>query len=162
MMRICGSSTLLVGLIVAFGGDAVVSAADVPDPAIGTWTLNVAKSKYNPGPAPRSQTRTYEEAAQGVTWTSKTVAADGSERSVQCTFKFDGKDYPVTGSSIYDTLSLKRINARAVAFTGKKAGRVTETGTRKVSADGKAMTVSMKGTDAKGVPFNAVQVFDKQ
>lgn len=161
-MRICGSSPLLVVFIVAFGGSAVVSAADVPDPAIGTWTLNVAKSKFAPGPAPRSQTRTYEETARGETWTAKTVAADGAERSTQCTFEFDGKDYPVTGSSIYDTLSLKRLNARTAAFQGKKAGKVTETGTRKVSADGKVLTVSMKGTDAKGAPFSAVQVFDKQ
>lgn len=43
MMRICGSSPLLVVFIVAFGGSAVVSAADVPDPAIGTWTLNCGK-----------------------------------------------------------------------------------------------------------------------
>lgn len=154
--------SLLVGLVLAFGGSIVASAADVPDPALGSWTLNLAKSRFKPGPAPKSQTRTYVQTAEGVTWTARGVAADGSERSVQCTFQFDGKDYPVTGSSIYDTLSLKRVSARTVAFTGKKAGKVTETGTRKVSADGKVLTVSFHGTDANGVSFDNVEVFDRQ
>lgn len=153
---------LLVGIVAAFGASTVAMAADAPDPAIGAWTLNLAKSKFNPGPAPKSQTRTYVASAEGMTWTAKGVAADGSPTFAQCTFKFDGKDYPVTGSSIYDTLSLKRINALTVAFTGKKASKITEKGTRRVSADGKVLTVSMKGTDAKGDPFDAVEVFDKQ
>ena len=34
--------------------------AQPSDPAIGRWELNLAKSQFLPGPAPRSQTRTYE------------------------------------------------------------------------------------------------------
>ena len=40
-----------------FLGSAI--AAWAADPVLGTWELNVAKSKYNPGPAPKSQTRIY-------------------------------------------------------------------------------------------------------
>lgn len=162
MMRSCLLSALFAGIVVGFGGGTAALAADAPDPVLGTWTLNVAKSKFSSGQAFKSQTRTYVQTAQDVTWTANTVAADGSTRSAQCTFKYDGKDYPVTGSSVYETLSLKRVSARTVAFIGKKAGKVTETGTRKVSADGKVLTVSIKGTDARGVAFNDIEVFDKQ
>ena len=40
-------------------GNAVVAAAPAADPVIGTWQLNVAKSKFSPGPAPKSDARTY-------------------------------------------------------------------------------------------------------
>ena len=35
------------------------------DPAIGTWKLNLAKSKYVPGPAPKSNTITITAAGAG-------------------------------------------------------------------------------------------------
>jgi hypothetical protein len=102
--------TLLVGTVLAVGDGAVALAADAPNPVVGTWTLNLAKSKFSPGPAPESQTRTYAETAQGTALTVTGAAADGSPISGQSTFKYDGKDYSITGSPDYDTLSLKRIN----------------------------------------------------
>jgi len=43
---------------------AAVLPASLPaqntDPINGTWKLNLAKSKFNPGPAPQSETRRYE------------------------------------------------------------------------------------------------------
>jgi hypothetical protein len=30
------------------------------NPLIGTWKLNLAKSKFSPGPPPKSQTLTFE------------------------------------------------------------------------------------------------------
>ena len=30
------------------------------NPFVGTWKLDLANSKYNPGPAPKSQTRTWD------------------------------------------------------------------------------------------------------
>jgi len=50
--------TLLVGTVLAVGGIAVASAASAKDPIIGTWQMNVAKSTFKPGPAPKSHTRT--------------------------------------------------------------------------------------------------------
>ena len=40
-----------------FGLAAVLIAAE---PFAGTWKLNTAKSKYTPGPPPKSATITYE------------------------------------------------------------------------------------------------------
>jgi hypothetical protein len=154
---------LLLGIAVAFGGGSVALAADKPDPAVGTWTLNLAKSKFTPGPAPKSITRTYTQTAQGVSLKVEGVAADGSPISQQSgPNKYDGKDYPYTGASLFDTLSLRQGDARTVKFTLKKQGKVVGSGTRTVSADGKVLTISSKGTDAKGTPFESVAVHDKQ
>jgi opacity protein-like surface antigen len=154
--------TLLIGTVLAVGGGAVALAADAPNPVVGTWTLNLAKSKFSPGPAPKSQTRTYAQTAQGTALTFNGVAADGSAVSGQSTFKYDGKDYPITGSPDFDTLSLKRINGSTVKSTQKKAGKVVGTTTRTISAHGKVLTLLSKGTDAKGMSYDNVLVFDKQ
>ena len=136
-------------------------AADAPESAVGTWTLNTAKSKFTPGPAPKSQTRTYAETAQGTTMTFTGVAANGSPVSGQSTFKYDGKDYKITGSPDYDTLSLKRLNG-TVRVDLKKGGKVVGTTIRTLSGHGKVLTLASKGTGATGAAFDNVMVFDKQ
>ena len=54
-----------VGLgIVVLVWAGVQLPAQESDPLVGTWELNVAKSKYSPGPAPKSETRTYVVSGQ--------------------------------------------------------------------------------------------------
>ena len=55
--------------IMAMLFSAVVFASALPQsgfaqgtPLIGTWKLNLEKSKYSPGPAPKSGTTTFEVA----------------------------------------------------------------------------------------------------
>ncbi len=43
-----------------------LSATAQSDPFVGTWRLNVAKSTYSPGPAPKSITSIYEAAGTGI------------------------------------------------------------------------------------------------
>jgi hypothetical protein len=152
---------LIVGAALGVGVAGVAAAAGA-DSIDGTWKLNVAKSKFNPGPAPQSQTRTYVETAQGVTLTFSGVAADGSPMSGGSTFKYDGKDYPITGLPNYDAIALTRVDANTVKSTQKRAGKAVGTTTRTVSKDGKTMTLTSKGTSAKGTPYDDVLVFDKQ
>lgn len=97
------------------------------DPVIGTWELNVAKSTYHPGPAPKSQTRTYEAAGQAVKYTGKGVDAEGKDTLAEYTAGYDGKDVPMTGSPDADMISLKKIDARTAQATLKKGGKVVIT-----------------------------------
>ena len=154
--------TLFVGAVLAMGTGAVVAAAPAADPAIGTWKLNLAKSKFSPGPAPKSQTRTYVESAQGITLTVKTTAADGKETTTTLTFKDDGKPYAVSGSPDFDMVSVKRVDATTVHSTQMKAGATVGTGARTVSKDGKTLTFAQKGTHATGVKYDDVSVYDRQ
>ncbi len=154
--------TLLVGTVLAVGGMAVASAASATDPIIGTWKLDLAKSKFSPGPAPKSHTRTYAATADGIDLTFDTVAADGTTTSGKSSYKYDGKDYPITGSSDFDTVALKRTDANTVESTQKKAGKDVGTTSRTVSKDGKVMTLKVKGTNAQGKAYNNVMVFEKQ
>ena len=57
MQRISASLFALAVVISVLASTAVVIAADNN---VGTWKLNLAKSKYSPGPAPKSQTLKIE------------------------------------------------------------------------------------------------------
>jgi hypothetical protein len=151
----------LLGIVAATGGVAIAEAA-APDPVIGTWQLNVSKSTFTPGPAFKSQTRTYSQSGQSITAAIKTVRADGKETTTQTTYQLDGKDYPVKGSPDVDSDSVKQVDSNTANFTLKKAGKVVQTGSRTVSNEGKTLTVKVKGITAKGEKYDNVLVFDKQ
>src|SRR5262245_55083743 len=102
------------------------------DPIVGTWELNVAKSKFTPGPAPKSETRTYVVSGQEIRATAKGVGADGKPTTGQWTVNYDGKDRPATGNANSDALSLKRIDQYTTEFTQKLAGKVVATGRREI------------------------------
>lgn len=153
--------TALMSALLTVGCAAVV-AAPAADPVIGTWQLNVAKSRFTPGPAPKSDTRIYAATEQGISMTWTSVGADGKETVVKSTFKADGKDYPLTGSPNFDSLSLKQVDDHTVQSTQKKGGKVIGTTTRTVSKDGKVLTLSSKGTNPAGVPYDTVMVYDRK
>jgi hypothetical protein len=150
--------TLIVGLILTVG-TSVASAADA---VVGTWKLNVAKSTFSPGPAPKSQTRTYAESAQGITLTVKTTSADGKESTASVTFKSDGKSYPMSGNPDFDAVSVKSADALTVNSVETKAGVNVGTGVRAVSKDGKTLTFTQKGVHADGTKYSDVLVYDRQ
>ena len=155
--RIVGS-VVVAGLIV--GASWIASAQS--DSAIGTWKLNVAKSKYVPGPVPKSNTITITAAGNGIHVMAKGEDATGKPTSIDYTATFDGKDSPVKGAPAYDTTAMKRVDANTTEQTRKKEGKTVQTVTRKISADGKTMTVTTRGKDEAGRTLNTVAVYDRQ
>ncbi|HVT40723.1 MAG TPA: hypothetical protein VHE78_16910 [Gemmatimonadaceae bacterium] len=137
-------------------------AAQAADPNIGTWKLNVAKSTYDPGPGPKSMTITIEAAGQARKNTLSGVDPEGKPIRVTYTANYDGKDYPATGSAAYDMVSLKRIDANTSEITRKKDGKVVQTYVLVVTKDGKSLTSTMTGINAKGEKIHSVAVFEKQ
>jgi len=132
------------------------------DPVLGTWELNVAKSKYNPGPAPKSQTRIYEALPGGIKVTIKTVNADGQSTVVEHPANYDGKDYPITGSTQADVIALKQIDTYTSEAILKHAGQILATSQRVVSTDGKSMTVTYKGSDSRGRQVDSIAVYERR
>lgn len=117
------------------------------DPVVGTWELNLAKSKFINGPSPmnfKSATRTYTQGPEGITGTVKAVKAvkpDGSPFFEQMTSKLDGNldgNYePHIGNHLMDSMAHEQVDANTVLFAAKMAGEVMGIGTRTISADGK-------------------------
>lgn len=152
---------LAVSVLAVLAGSAVQAQSS---PLVGTWKLNVAKSKFDPGPAPKSLTRTVAAQGDGVKYTFEGVGADGKPLSYGFSVNFDGKDNPVSGSMPggADTISAKRTDANHYVATTKKGGKVLGTAKVEVSKDGRTTTVESTGTNAAGVNTHDVQVYDKQ
>jgi len=137
-------------------------ATVVADQSSGTWKMNAEKSKYSPGPPPKSVTVVVESDNDNYKVDATGTDADGKPIHVQYSAKFDGKDYPATGIANADTVSIKRIDENTVETTQKKDGKVVMTITSKVSKDGKTRTSTWHGKNAEGKDVHNVVVFDKQ
>jgi hypothetical protein len=168
IMRACSRRVFVHGVLGAAlavwttGSPAVAGQPSVPadeNLVIGTWHLNVAKSKYRPGPGPKSQTRTYEAHPNGVKATVRTVDADGHSTSVEYVAKYDRVEYPIMGSAEADAIALNKIDAYTAEASLTHAGKVIGTARRVISPDGKTMTITFR--DSRGT-INNVAVYEKQ
>jgi hypothetical protein len=158
-----GPMLRLGAVIVTVGVVALASAAgaQAPKGLAGTWKLDTAKSKFTPGPAPKSMTVTYSEDGNNLKIVVDMTPAASPAQHWEMTAAYDGKDYPLTGNPNADTISMKRIDDRRGESTFKKDGKVTSVNTRTLSADGKTLTIVSKGTTEDGKPRLDTQVFEK-
>jgi hypothetical protein len=129
---------------------------------LGTWKLNVAKSKFSPGPAPKSLTLKFEATADGIKLTSDGVNSEGKPTHGEYVSKFDGEDVPWEGNPDADTASAKKIDDNSYENIWKKDGKTTITAKVVVSDSGKTLTVNQSGTDSKGRTVNHTAVYDRQ
>ena len=106
-------------------------------------------------------TVTYVPAGKDMKIVVDVTTADGAAQHWEMTAMYDGKDYPIKGNPNADTGAFKRIDERTGETTFKKGGKVTSTNIRALSADGKTLTITSKGTTADGKPRHDVQVFEK-
>jgi hypothetical protein len=135
------------------------------DPWTGTWKLNLAESKYSPGPLPRTTLTKIEPWDGGIKYTVDVVTADGEERHIEWSGKFDGKDNTVTGNPYVDTNAIKRVNSHTYRIVAKKAGKVTTITTNVISRDGMKRTATATAMNAQltqGENVKNVAVFDRQ
>jgi len=151
-----------LAILVALSWLAISIDLRAADDTLGTWKLNVEKSKYEPGPAPKSATVKYEAVDGGYKRSGDSIEADGKKVSVEYTAKYDGKDYPVTGSPLFDSIAVKKINDHTAEATMKKGGKVVRSAKRDISHDGKVMIIIMTGTNEKGEKVHNKAVYDKQ
>jgi hypothetical protein len=148
----------------------IASAASSPlfaqgNPFVGNWKLNVAKSKFEPGPAPKSQTRTVVAEGEGAKYTFQGVRADGTSYSYSFTVNYDGKDYPITGTGApgsADSIAIKRLSANKAEAILKKGGNEVGKSEAEVSKDGTVSTVTSRGKSPDGKAYSIVAVYEKQ
>lgn len=130
---------------------------------VGVWKANITKSKYSPGPAPKSITVTTTAVAGGsFRSVNETTPATGAATKTDVTYKFDGHDNKMTGNPNADTQSYARVDDRHWTVVSKKAGKVMQTSKIAVAADGKTRTTTQTGTDAQGRTVNNFIVYEKQ
>jgi hypothetical protein len=145
---------------VALMGLAVValpqSAFAQSSPLIGAWKLNLEKSKFSPGPPPRSATLNYTQDGQNIKNTTQGIDAQGNPTAGVLMHIYDGQPHPSTGGNA-DASAYTRLDANTLIFTRLKAGKLVAVGTAVLSQDGKTLTVTTTGGAAQGIA-----VYEKQ
>lgn len=137
-------------------------------PAVGTWKLDVEKSKFSPGPPPKSATLVIEAQGESLKTSYQEIEADDSHVGYEYTAALDGKDYPLAGSSRperlrgAETVSIRRDSSHGYGGMFKKSGQVVMTNMTSVSKDGKTLKLIVNGANAKGEPVTLMTVWDKQ
>jgi hypothetical protein len=132
---------------------------------VGTWKVNVAKSKFPPTEAtPKEETliiRVVDDQFETVITGTRIDGTKISEKFTNPLQGGEGKYQEPTlpkGESVVQT----RVDAYSVYFTTLQNGRQIEVNQCVVSKDGKTITCKAKGMDAKGKPYESLYLFEKQ
>ena len=152
-------------LLAAVAAFSIPMTAQAPDNWLGTWKLNVAKSKYEPANlAAKSQTVTQTAVAGGGMRTiTDGVDAQGKPTHTELTTMFDGKPVEVKGAADAKTTRVyTRIDKNTYEFVTSVDGKVILTARSVTAADGKSRTLTGKGKNAQGVAVSYVIVYEKQ
>lgn len=161
-MRLTRVRPVLGVAIVAISALALSPAiALAQDPMVGTWTLDVAKSKYDPGPVPKSATVVISPDGKGLK-----IAVDAEMPGGPMKWGYsnarDGKETPVTGNPNYETVNVTQASPQESTIVYMRGGKQVATSKAVVSKDGKMMTVTSDGVDAKGQKFHNVGHYTKK
>jgi len=137
-----------------------LAAAGADDPFTGNWKLNLTKSTLPP-PLPRSQTARIEVQGQSIRIREDVVNQDGKSLHIAADAKFDGEDYPVTGTPFADSVAYRRVDSRTITGKAKKDGKLVSQETVVLAPDGRSMTVTYTA-EREGQTVSSVGVFEKE
>jgi hypothetical protein len=147
---------------VVFLAFAVV-AGTAEDPFVGTWKLNVAKSKVTePSQVLKSCLVKMEAQDNGIKFSAIVLFSNGTRSQNEFRAKYDGKDYPVLKDPEVDTVALTKIDSNTLDYLWKKDGKEEGRWRAVISPNGKAWIVTAQGKNPKGKNYTAVYVSDKQ
>lgn len=136
-------------------------AAAQDDPMMGTWKLNAAKSKLAPG-RQKDIVRKHEPIPGGIRVSWEGIDDNGKPTRWGFEAKFDGKEYPSTGESSWDTLTLERPDRYTIVGRSKKDGKVAVELRWEVSQDGQTLTRRQQRFTPVEQAGTSIEVFEKQ
>ena len=125
-------------------------------PFTGTWKLNLAKSKFNPGPPFQSFTITFTP--DGVRHLDL-IAPDGQGIKVSLPWS-DGKQ--VSPEGMENTVTTSKIQGRTFHDIWKQNGKLIEDVHGVVSPDGTTLKTTVDGTNKQGHSYHNELTFDRQ
>lgn len=105
---------------------------------LGTWNIDLAKSDFGKAPPPKSQKLVItSNSPTSKKWTMETVDADG----ISHRWSYDGaRDGKFRSIGDPEGMTFAFMNDDTIAMKDK-SGKVIETGTSTISADGTTLTV---------------------
>ena len=151
---------VLAIVVVALSQDA---RGQIPSSWFGTWTLNVERSIYNPGPPPyKRATYRIEPWKDGLKVVYDMVRPRGGVNHLEWTGRLDGMDYTVQGVEEFVTNAYRPLGDRAWEVILKIDGRMAAASQVTLSPDGQTMTTVTTGRNAQGAEVTTTTVYERQ
>jgi hypothetical protein len=158
-----GTRVAALAAVVTVFGQAPTLFGQAANPTVGTWKLNLAKSKYDPANlAPKSMTTKIETVGASIKNTTTGTDDKGKGISYTYTAAYDGKDYPISGTgapSGGDTIALKRVDPNTIDSTVKKGVKVVQTS--RTLYTNTSRTITSTGLSDTG-PTHNISTYDRQ
>jgi hypothetical protein len=148
---------------VAVGSGVSRITAQSTDASVGTWTLNLAQSSYDPANlAPKNQTTGITASADTLTAVTDGADAEGKKIHTEISYKFDGKDYDYKGApDANSTRVYTGVDDHHYTYVTKVNGLITTTSRVAVTPDGKTRTITTTGRDAQGRVIRNFSVWNR-
>ena len=127
----------------------------IPQALIGTWRLDSAASSYET-PAPKAQVRIFDYTHDGMLLCHYvTVLQNGKQTAGNWAVQLDGSpgiEYTRPyGSTPFAVVTLRKESETAFYLTAARFGKIFETGTFTLSADGNVLTFRYRQGEKKDV-----------
>ena len=120
------------------------------NPLLGTWKLNLGKSKYASGTGPKEQPSTYVQDGPNVKNIGKSVDYEGKPLETVLLHIYDGQPHPSTGNPLYDSSTYTKIDDHNIFWSRSKNGKQVMVGHMVMAPDGKSYTTTNITTVGKG------------
>ena len=146
-------------LIAAFFGLAAMLCA--ADSFVGVWKLNLAKSEYKVGAAPKEQIVTMTEEDGNLRVRVNAVTAEGKKTVVDYTVPLEGGTGKMNPSPAYDGITGTHIGPNEREISRLKDGKPVFTARSTVAPDGKTMIGHSKGISPLGQPVENTLFYEK-
>ncbi len=156
----CRTDVIVITILLMFVPLAVTACRSGGEGFRGTWKLNPALSRLNV-PAPQSQVVRITVRGQDVRMEQRIVTDRGERLLIAVAARFDGRDYPVTGTPFADTVAYRLTGARTIEGVAKKAGRVVVNETAVLAPDGRSLTVTYLSHLPDGRTVTSTAVFER-
>ena len=131
------------------------------NPLVGTWRLNVEKSRFVPGPAHAQQTITFVEVENGLHVTTTIHNADGTTTDQHYTAYYDGKPYPMVNLNNTTHVAMHRISELEDERVDTNNGVLVGNRLRTVAADRQSYYVHGTGVNTRGQFYVHKMLYEK-
>lgn len=144
---------------------AFAASAQVANPFIGTWDIDLPSSSYGNAPVPKNMSRTYADVGNGsYMFLVVSIGEDGSIGGSSATYRFDMKETPLASLNQTNptTISYTQINDKTVQYTVRVDGRTSQIGAKTISPDGRVLTIAVQSFNAQGDIDNQILKFNRR
>jgi hypothetical protein len=132
------------------------------DPFIGTWTMDVAASRYSLSEKPLNMVIVMRESPDGVEYQSVAVQPDGRTVATEYVADYFGHLAMVVGNAgLMAPVSIRKVDSRTVEAAYIRGFKPVAVSRRVVSRNGLAMTITTTSLSDSGARHVNVGVYLK-